>query len=74
MSAPTRFSYSRRALRWARAGRVALAAVELSAAGEGLVVHGGNGGDAQCVALAAPYGHPWSSAACAAGSRSAARR
>ncbi|MFD0733248.1 hypothetical protein [Planotetraspora mira] len=34
-----------------------MAAVEWPAAGEESEVHGGDGGDAQGVALAAPYGH-----------------
>lgn len=38
--------------------RNALGAVERLAAIEELAVHGGDGADAQGVALAAPYGHP----------------
>lgn len=41
-----------------RNSRDALAAVERMAAGEELVVHRGDGGHAQGVALTAPYGHP----------------
>ncbi|WP_189307499.1 hypothetical protein [Streptomyces cinerochromogenes] len=58
MNALTRFSYSRRALRWAGTAPDAQGAVERLAAGEELAVHGRNGGDAQGVALAAPYGRP----------------
>lgn len=58
MSALTRFSYSRRALRWAGTAGDSLAAVERLAASEELAVHSGDGADAQGVALAAPYGHP----------------
>jgi hypothetical protein len=35
-----------------------VAAVEWPAAGEEWEVHGGDGADAQGVALATPYGHP----------------
>ncbi|MFC8536677.1 hypothetical protein ACFUJY_22435 [Streptomyces sp. NPDC057249] len=59
VSVLTRFSYSRRAFRWAGiAGRPWPPSSRL-AAGEELALHGGggDGDDAQGVALAAPYGH-----------------
>ncbi|MEU5087392.1 hypothetical protein [Streptomyces sp. NPDC021356] len=62
MSALIRFSYSRRALRWAGTAS-ALPAVERLAEGEEPAVHGRECGDAQGVALAAPHDSPRASAA-----------
>ncbi|MFF9127797.1 hypothetical protein ACF09J_31805 [Streptomyces sp. NPDC014889] len=53
----TRFSYSRRALRCAGITGVPWLPVEGPAAGEELAVDCGRSADAQCVALAASYGH-----------------
>lgn len=55
---PTRFSYSRRALRWAGTVGAPWPPSERLAAGKKYEVHGGDGTDAQCVAVAASYGHP----------------
>ncbi|MFF4095857.1 hypothetical protein ACFYYY_18825 [Streptomyces sp. NPDC001834] len=53
----TRFSYSRRALRWAGTAGAPWPPSSQLAAGEESALHGGDGADAECVALAAPYGH-----------------